>query len=62
MLNSPFLLIRGYLTYLVYKKAFFQFNQFLDSGAEIHHNFLVAFLENLRDQKVILKLTDLLKT
>ena len=58
MLNSPVLSIMGYLTYLVYKRVFiFQFNQLLDSRAEIHQFFFS--LENLRDQKVILKLTDL---
>ena len=35
---------------------FFQFNQFLDPRADIHQ---VFFLENLRNQKVILKLNDL---
>jgi hypothetical protein len=38
---------------------FFQFNQFLDSRAEIHQIFALVFLENLRHQKVILKFTDL---
>ena len=37
---------------------FFQFNQFLDSRAEIHQT-LSCFLENLRNQNVILKFTDL---
>ena len=35
----------------------FQFNIFLDSWAEIHQIFALFFLENLIDQKVILKLT-----
>ena len=37
----------------------FWFNYFLDSRAEIHQFFAFGFLENLRNQKVILKLTDL---
>ena len=36
----------------------FWFNHFLDSRAEIHQ-FFVGLMENLRNQKVILKLTDL---
>ena len=41
MLNCLKLLIRGYLTQLVHKRAIivFQFNQFLDSRAEIHQIF-----------------------
>ena len=42
------------------RPLFFQFNQFLDSRAEIHQIFaLLFFFEKLRHQKVILKLTDL---
>ena len=37
----------------------FQFNQVLDSRAEIHQIFALVFLEKLRHQKVILRLTDL---
>ena len=37
----------------------FWFDHFLDSRTEIHQNFVLFFLENLRHQKVILKLTDL---
>ena len=40
------------------KGPFFQFNQFLDSRAEIHQIF-ASFLENLRHEKVILKLAGL---
>ena len=38
---------------------FLWFNHFLDSRAVIHQMFLLDCLENLRHQKVILKLTDL---
>ena len=42
------------------KRPFFQFNQFLDSRAEIHQLFALIFWK-IYDIKVILKLTDLLK-
>ena len=35
------------------------FDHFLDSGAEICQILIVGFLENVRHQKDILKLTDL---
>ena len=52
MLNSPVLSITGYLTYLVYKRVFiFQFNQFLDSRAEIHQIFVCWFFGKLKTPK-----------
>jgi hypothetical protein len=47
------------MIYHIKEPLFFQFNQFLDSKEEIHQTFALGFLEGLRDQKVILKLTDL---
>ena len=58
MLNSSLFLIRGYLTYNKVPLSFW-FKYFLDSRAEIHQIFALFFLVNLRNQKVILKLTDL---
>ena len=60
MLNSLKLLIRCYLTQLVHKRyIIFQFNQFLDSRAEIHQ-ILWLFFGKFRTLKslVILKLAD----
>ena len=50
MLNCLKLLIRGYLTQLVHKRAIivFQFNQFLDSRAEIHQIFWLFFWKIFR--------------
>ena len=43
------------LSIIIQKPLFFQFNQFLDSWADIHQVFALLFLGNLRH----LKLTDL---